>query len=140
MDKKYGPKPVIVVSILALVSVGIVTISTSRDAVLFMPVDPDTNTADIVFFICGGVLGAASGALQAASRTLLIHQAEGRIPMTEAFGLYALSGKATAFMGPFLIYVATRAFGDQQLGVTPVIGLFLVGLILLKWVKTEPVS
>ncbi len=137
MDKKFGPKPVIVVSIIALASVGIVTISTSRDAVLFMAVDPDSNVADIVFYICGGILGAASGSLQAASRTLLIHQAEGRIPMTEAFGLYALSGKATAFMGPFLIAVATRVFADQQLGVTPVIGLFLVGLIILRWVKTE---
>ena len=140
MDKKYGPKPVIIVSILALTLVGIVTISTSRDAVLFMPVDPDGSTADIVFYICGAILGAASGSLQAASRTLLIHQAEGRIPMTEAFGLYALSGKATAFMGPALIFLATKFFNDQQLGVTPVIGLFIVGLIILRWVKTEPVS
>ncbi len=140
MDKKFGPKPVIVVSILALTLVGIVTISTSRDAVFFVPVDPESSTADIIFYICGGILGAASGALQAASRTLLIHQAEGRISMTEAFGLYALSGKATAFIGPFLIFVATKAFNDQQLGVTPVIGLFIIGLIILRWVKTEPVK
>ncbi len=137
MDKKFGPKPVIVVSILILTLVGIVTISTSRDEVMFFPVEPDSNISDIVFYICGALLGAASGSLQAASRTLLIHQAEGRISMTEAFGLYALSGKATAFMGPFLIAVATRVFADQQLGVTPVIGLFLVGLIILRWVKTE---
>lgn len=138
MDKKHGPKPVVVFSIICLALVGVVTISTSRSAVLFMPVDDGSSLPDIIFYICGGILGAASGSLQAASRTLLIHQAEGRIPITEAFGLYALSGKATAFIGPFLILIATRMFDSQQLGVTPVIGLFIIGLIVLRWVKTEP--
>ena len=33
------------------------------------------------------MIGAAGGALWAASRTLLIHQAQGRMPMAEAFVL-----------------------------------------------------
>ncbi len=138
MDKKHGPKPVVVVSIVALAIVGTITISTSRDAILFVSVEAGSNLPDIIFYICGGILGAASGSLQAASRTLLIYQAEGKIPMTEAFGLYALSGKATAFIGPFLIAIATWLFDSQQLGVSPVIGLFVIGLIILRWVKTEP--
>ncbi len=36
--------------------------------------------------------------------------------MTEAFGLYALSGKATAFIAPLLIAVATAVSGSQQAG------------------------
>ena len=57
--------------------------------------------------------------------------------ITEAFGLYALSGKATSFLAPFLIGVVTLATGSQQIGVTPLIGLFLVGLIMLFWVRPE---
>jgi UMF1 family MFS transporter len=68
---------------------------------------------------------------------MLVHQAEGRVAPAQAFGLYALSGKATAFIGPALIAVATAATGSQRLGVSPVILLFLLGLVLLSWVKTD---
>ena len=57
--------------------------------------------------VAGGLLGAAAGALQAASRTLLVHQAEGRVAPTQAFGLFALSGRATAFVGPALVAAVT---------------------------------
>ena len=87
--------------------------------------------------VAGGLLGAAAGALQAASRTLLVHQAEGRVAPAQAFGLFALSGRATAFIGPALIAAVTAATGSQRLGVSPVILLFLIGLGLLYWVKTD---
>ena len=57
--------------------------------------------------------------------------------MTEAFGLYALAGKATSFIAPFSIGLATDLTGSQQLGVTPLIGLFLIGLVLLVFVKPD---
>ena len=57
--------------------------------------------------------------------------------MTEAFGLYALSGKATTFLAPALIAVTTDLSGSQRLGATPLIALFAVGLVLLVWVKPE---
>ena len=55
--------------------------------------------------------------------------------MTEAFGLYALSGKATTFLAPWLIAITTDITNNQRLGVTPLIGLFSLGLVLLIWVK-----
>ena len=64
-------------------------------------------------------------------------QAEGRVAPAQAFGLFALSGRATAFVGPALIAAVTAASGSQRLGVSPVILLFLLGLALLYWVKTE---
>jgi UMF1 family MFS transporter len=57
--------------------------------------------------------------------------------MTEAFGLYALSGKATSFLAPLSIGIATAWTGSQSLGVTPLIGLFVIGLVLLRWVKAD---
>lgn len=56
---------------------------------------------------------------------------------TESFGLYGLSGRATAFLAPALIGVVTLATGSARLGVSPVVGLFVLGLILLTWVKAE---
>jgi len=53
---------------------------------------------------------------------------------TEAFGLFALSGKATAFMAPALISLVTYMSGSARIGFAPVIFLFLIGLVLLLWV------
>ena len=56
---------------------------------------------------------------------------------TEGFGLYALSGKATAFLAPFLIALVTDISGNQRLGISALIVLFILSLILLIWVKPE---
>ena len=79
---------------------------------------------------CGG------WALQAASRTLMVDQADPD-RMTEAFGLYALSGRATSFLAPALIAVVTDLTGSQRLGVTPVVVLFMLALLLLPMVKQK---
>jgi UMF1 family MFS transporter len=56
---------------------------------------------------------------------------------TEAFGFYALSGKATAFLAPALIGMTTTITNSARFGIAPVVGLFLLGLILLKWVNPK---
>ena len=56
---------------------------------------------------------------------------------TEAFGLYALSGKATAFLAPLLIAVATDLSDSQRIGISPLIVMFLLALALLSWVNPE---
>ena len=63
------------------------------------------------------------------------HTTEARA--TEGFGLYALSGKATAFLAPLLIALVTDISGNQRLGISPLIGLFILSLVLLVWVKPE---
>jgi UMF1 family MFS transporter len=136
-DAAIGPKPVIVAAIWLLIAVCILVLMTTSTSVLGFAVAPESHLPDIVFFVAGGLLGAGSGILQAASRTLLVRQAEHRIAPAQAFGLYALSGKATSFIGPALIAAATAATGSQRLGISPVIVLFLIGLVLLYWVKTD---
>jgi len=136
-DRALGPRPVIAASIVLLIAVSAIALSTSRQMVLGMPVATDSTLPDTVFMFCGGLMGAGAGALQAASRTLLVHLAEGKLPMTEAFGLYALSGKATAFLAPLLIGLATQISGSQALGVSPVIALFALGLVMLHWAKPQ---
>jgi UMF1 family MFS transporter len=135
-DQKFGPKPVIVFCILVLVSTCLVILTITRDSVLFMAVDATSKLPDVAFYICGAVLGAVAGVIQSASRTMMVRQADPD-RMTEAFGLYALSGKATSFLAPGLIAVMSDLTGSQRLGIMPLIGLFLLGLVLLAWVHPE---
>ncbi|MDF0601200.1 MFS transporter [Psychromarinibacter sp. C21-152] len=135
-DRAFGPKPVLRVCIVVLLLVAVVITSIAEDSVLWMPLAPGTAIPDIAFYLCGAAIGGAGGALQSASRTMMVLQAN-PARMTEAFGLYALAGKATTFVAPALIAVVTDVTGNQRLGVTPLIGLFLFGLILLAWVKPD---
>ncbi len=135
-DSRVGPKPVIVVCLVALAGLATSVVFLSRDAILGIPVPPGSAAPDIAFYVVGAGIGAAGGALQASSRSMMCRQgAPGH--MTEAFGLYALAGKATAFLAPLLVAVVTDATGSQHLGIAPLIGLFLSGLFLLGWTKPD---
>ncbi|HFQ15171.1 MAG TPA: MFS transporter, partial [Rhodobacteraceae bacterium] len=136
MDRKYGPKPVIVFCIVVLAVICTVIVGMSRESLFGIALAPGSNLPDIIFYLCGATLGAAGGALQAASRTMMVRHCDPD-HAAEAFGLYALSGKATAFLAPALIGMATYTTGSPRLGVSPLIGLFVLGLILLAWVDPE---
>jgi UMF1 family MFS transporter len=135
-DRKFGPKPVIIFSIVVLILICISIISITRESVLWLPVADGSAMPDIAFYICGVGLGAVGGIIQSASRTMMVRQADPN-RMTEAFGLFALSGKATSFLAPALIAAATALTNSQRLGITPLIALFLIGLVLLVWVKPD---
>ncbi len=135
-DSRFGPKPVIATCITVLLLVCTVVVTISQTSVLGLPVAPGSALPDIAFYVCGCLIGAAGGALQSASRTMMVRQADPD-RMTEAFGLYALSGKSTTWLAPLLIAVVTGATDSQRLGVTPLIVLFLIGLILLVWVEAQ---
>ncbi|MFM2390727.1 MAG: hypothetical protein RLZZ437_2282, partial [Pseudomonadota bacterium] len=133
-DRRFGPKPVITATVIVLTLTALAVVCISRESVLGMPVAPDSPLPDYAFYLIGMLIGAAGGILQAASRTMMVHQAD-PARMTEAFGLFALTGKATSFLAPLLIAVTTQISGSQSIGVAPLVGLFLIGLILLIWVK-----
>jgi UMF1 family MFS transporter len=133
-DSRFGPKPVIAANVLLLTAVAISIVFISRTSVFGLPVAAESNLPDIAFYVMGVLIGAGGGALQSASRTMMVRQSDPD-KMTQSFGLYALTGKATAFIAPISIGVVTQLTGSQQIGITPLIALFLIGLILLFWVK-----
>ncbi|MGB8622232.1 MAG: MFS transporter [Paracoccaceae bacterium] len=135
-DARFGPKPVIAFCVVVLTCVAVSLLFVSRGSVLGVPVADGSRLPDIAFYLVGGLIGAAGGALQSASRTMMVRQANPE-RVTEAFGLYALAGKATSFIAPLSIAVATHLSGSQQMGITPLIALFLIGLFLLWWVKPD---
>ncbi len=135
-DAQFGPMPVIVANVLLLTAVAVAVVFVSRETVFGMAVGPESRLPDVAFYVLGGLIGAGAGSLQSASRTMMVRQSD-PAHITEAFGLYALSGKATSFMAPLLIGLVTQLTGSQQLGIVPLIVLFSVGLILLFWVKPQ---
>lgn len=133
-DRRWGPKPVTVICTLALILVCVIVIGMDRQQIFGLPLPPGSRLPDALFFLCGALIGGAGGVVQAAGRTLVVlHTSHGRA--TEIFGLYALSGKATTFLAPFLIALVTDMSGSLRLGISPLIGMFILSLFLLSWVK-----
>ncbi|WP_339108845.1 MFS transporter [Thioclava sp. GXIMD4216] len=133
-DDGFGSKPVIIACLLMLIAAVLGIISITPDHVFGLPVTAESAAPDIAFFVLGCVIGGAGGALQSASRVMMVHQSPPE-RMTEYFGIYALSGKATAFIAPLSIGIVTSVTGQQSLGITPVLALFVAGLVLLSWVR-----
>lgn len=136
VDRRIGPMPVIIFCCVVLILTAILIVSLTPTSVLWITITEGSPIPDIAFYVAGALIGAAGGALQASSRNMLTRQGDPE-RMTEAFGLYALSGKATSFLAPALIAITSDLTGSQRLGISPVIGLFIIGLILLAWVKRD---
>ncbi|WP_439143725.1 MFS transporter [Planktotalea sp.] len=130
-DRRFGPKPVIAFAIVVLMFVSLTIINITPDTLYGMKVA--AGTPDLVFIICGVLIGGMGGMLQSASRSLMVRHTNEE-NATEYFGLYGLSGRATAFLAPLLIGIVTTMTQSARLGVSPVIFLFLIGLILLAYV------
>jgi UMF1 family MFS transporter len=135
-DARFGPKPVIIAAIWGLMAVCVTVVGMDRSQIFGIALVPGSALPDAVFFGCGVLIGGLGGTLQAASRTLMVRHTDPAAP-TENFGLYGLSGRATAFLAPALIGLVTTLTGSARIGVAPVIGLFVIGLVLLHWVRSE---
>jgi UMF1 family MFS transporter len=118
VDDWIGGRKTIVLSLVGLIVPGI--------AVLLVESKP-------LFWACCLVLGIFVGPVQAASRSFLARVAPADL-RNQAFGLYALSGKATAFQGPLLVGWLTWWSGSQRIGMSAIVVLFVVGLAVMATV------
>jgi UMF1 family MFS transporter len=86
------------------------------------------------FWVLALMLGVFVGPAQAASRTLMARMA----PPEEVgahFGLFALSGRVTGFLGPMVLAAVTAASGSQRVGMATILVFLGVGLALLLGVR-----
>ncbi|EGB15241.1 major facilitator superfamily MFS_1 [Pseudodesulfovibrio mercurii] len=112
LDDRVGPRRTILLSLIGLTVPGA--------AILVVK-------SKTLFWIFGLAIGIFVGPVQASSRSWLAHAAPAEA-RTQMFGLMALSGKLTSFLGPFLVGWLTLATGSQRLGMSAVVGLFVIGL------------
>lgn len=87
-----------------------------------------------MFLVFGLCLGIFVGPAQAASRSLLARLAPKQME-TEMFGLYAMTGKAIAFVGPLTFATFTDLFQSQRAGMATILVFLLVGGIILAGVR-----
>ena len=121
IDDWLGSKPTILIAVTGLTIFG----------AAILVVD-----SKVAFYVLGCVIGLFIGPAQAASRTMMARLAPADM-RTEMFGLFAFSGKATAFLGPALVGWATLATDSQRLGMATILVFFVIGGLLMLPVK-EP--
>ena len=121
VDDRVGPKRTILLSLIGLfvTALGAVTAPNST-----------------VFWIFGSTLGLFVGPVQSAGRSMMVRLAPPGLT-TEFFGLFALTGKATAFLGPALVATITAATSSQRWGLSVLLAFFAAGGLLLLTVR-EP--
>lgn len=146
LDDRLGSKRTVMLAVCGLLVGAAGALSVGPERVFFVvPVEPApdaaplTSPAELTFLGFGLLLGLCAGPAQAASRTLMARLAPPSMT-AEFFGLYAFSGKATAFLAPLLISLATAATGDQRLGLVVVVVFLAAGLAVLIGVREERAS
>jgi UMF1 family MFS transporter len=144
LDDRLGSRRTVLLAILGVIVASVGIVGVSADRVLFVvpaaELAPDRglfgSLQEQVFMVFALLLGICMGPMQAASRTMIGRLApEG---MTgEFFGLFALSGRATAWMAPLAIGIITQATGSNRLGVSCVLVFLVLGFVLLLAVREE---
>jgi MFS transporter, UMF1 family len=90
----------------------------------------------MVFWPLAMALGIFMGPAQAASRSLMVRLAPTGLE-TEMFGLFALSGRITGFVGPALLGYVTYVTDSQRVGMASALVLLALGALVLVRVR-EP--
>lgn len=121
IDDYLGSKPTILMSLACLVLFGI-------------PVILVKNV--YYFWVCALCLSTFLGSTQAASRSFMARISPLK-KSTEMFGIYALSGKITAFIGPWVLGLATLYFHSQRAGMATILLFFLTGGVLMCFVREK---
>ncbi|HXL12569.1 MAG TPA: MFS transporter [Bradyrhizobium sp.] len=141
LDDRLGPKRVIAGSMTILLISIVAILLVDKDTVLFVKAAPPapggvlfSSTSERAYLVLGCLIGMAGGPLQAASRTLLIRLAP-KDRIAQYFGLFALTGKVTSFVGPLLIGAITAITESQKAGMAVLVLFFVAGLALLRRVR-----
>ena len=117
------------------------------DQVFFLPYDAASATPiwsfayfrtlpELVYLVMFVILVVFIGAAFANSRAMMARISPLSM-LSQFFGLYAVSGWATAFVGHGLVAFFTSTFNSQRAGFASPLLLLLAGLIVLTWVHEE---
>jgi UMF1 family MFS transporter len=119
IEDRIGVKNVINISLLILIF-----------ATLLAFIAPWTNFPKEIFWLAGVLLGTMIGPNQSCSRSFMSQI----IPIekkNEFFGFFALTGKATSFLGPLLFGIITTLH-SQQFALLSVVVFFILGYIIFN--------
>ena len=118
-NDKFSSKSVIIFSLFGLII--------SSSIILFVK-------SQLFFLIFAAINGFFIGPIQSASRVFITKSIDEN-NQASGFGLFALSGKLTSFIGPLLVSTITYISSSQRIGFSSAIILLLIGLLILLKVK-----
>lgn len=121
VDDFIGSKKTILISLICLIIFGLPILMVH---------------SKIVFWCLALVLCFFVGSVQASSRSLMARLTP-KDRATELFGLYAFSGRITAFIGPWVLGLATYYFESQRAGMSTIIVFYIIGFILMLKVRDD---
>jgi UMF1 family MFS transporter len=146
LDVAFGSKRAILISIGGTAVSLLLAVSMSPTEILFwIPYDPKTTPPlwdvpvfqtlpEFIYLLIVIFAAVFITAAYANSRTMLARIAPPHM-MAEFFGLYALSGTATAFVGTLLVERMTDWFESQRIGFASILILLVTGFVLMFWVR-----
>jgi len=121
LDDYLGAKPTILISLAALILLG-AGILLVRDKAWF--------------YALGILIGLFLGPAQAASRSLMARLAPPQ-QRAEFFGLFAVSGRLTSFLGPLSVGWVTYLADSQRVGMAMILPFFVIGASILMTVDVR---
>jgi UMF1 family MFS transporter len=145
-DDHFGSKAIILTALLLLIIGALGILSVDKSHVLYwLEVAPKaagskpfSSTGELVFLAFALIVGVVAAPVQAASRSLLGRLAP-KEKMTQFFGLFAFSGKVTAFMAPLLVASVTAFTGSPRIGMAAILVFLVLGMMLMAPVRTAGV-
>jgi MFS transporter, UMF1 family len=143
-DDRVGPKAVIIGSLMIAFIAAAGVVSVDKSHVLFGQAVTEkvpgsgflASTAERWFLGFTIFVGLVTGPLGASSRSLMARLAP-KDRITQFFGLFAFSGKASSFIAPLLVGGLTAATGEQRWGLAVVLVFLAAGLIMMPMVRAS---
>ncbi|RWN59060.1 MFS transporter [Mesorhizobium sp.] len=138
LDTALGSKVVVMISLVMLSVATIGIVSTGPGFTLLGMLQLSTadsgglfgTAAEKAYILYGLLIGLAFGPVQASSRSYMARS----VTAAESgryFGIYALAGRATSFLAPFLVSTIGWVSGSQRLGMAVIVLFLGVGLAIL---------
>lgn len=146
LDHAVGLKRAVVLEIGVTLACLVFMVSMSPDTMFFAPIAPNVavwnsplfaTAPEIAYLGFAIIIAISITAAYGSSRALMARLAPAGME-GEVFGLYALSGSATAFLGPGLVAAFTTIYQSLRAGFASIALLLFVGLFLLLFVKPPP--
>ena len=144
LDKAIGPKRALMLEITVMLATLVLQLSITPDTLFFGLMENSVvwdglvfqTLADIFFLTTIIPLATSATASISSSRSMLVHLAPPE-RIGEFFGLYAIAGTVTVWLGPLLVELFARWSSSQRVGMSAISVLFVLGLAVLSTVRAD---
>ena len=143
LDGLVGPKRALIIEIFGMIATLTFQLSITQQSILYGLIPGFqiwdgpifTTLSDVVYLSTAAFIAITATASISSSRSMLVHLAPSD-RVGEFFGLYAIAGTVTVWLGPMLVELFTNWSGDQRIGMSAIGLLFVLGVLVLMTVHS----